>query len=378
MEGAPLPQNVVVYGNNIFNNIDGGLIYNSTSGTPLDATENWWGSPDGPNTPGADTVVGNVKYTPFLTSKAPVCNPNITCPADISVSNDPGQCSASVSFTVSASSNDCGIVRISCSPGGEQTYSPPEQTASFDETESFPVGTTTIVCTATNASGESADCSFTVTVEDLEAPVIQCSDITVDNDPGECSAIVTYHIQVTDNCGIAAITCNGETESYTTSPTFVTFTQTSSFPVGTTSLTCLATDVHGNSAICSFHVIIEAIVGLSVDISDFPAPIRVGEILTYSIVVKNQGVCDVFDLTVVDTLPDDVVVISASAQKDSLNIAGQTLYFLLGTLEPGAQAIIRIRVSPLVSGRIVNHVLIKAVGFEEGYSTRTRVLPSHK
>jgi len=36
-------------------------------------------------------------------------------------------------------------------------------------------------------------CSFTVTVNDTEPPVIECSeDIVVSNDPGECGAIVNY------------------------------------------------------------------------------------------------------------------------------------------------------------------------------------------
>ena len=38
----------------------------------------------------------------------------------------------------------------------------------------FPVGTTTVTNTATDASGNTTSCSFTVTVTDTQNPVITC------------------------------------------------------------------------------------------------------------------------------------------------------------------------------------------------------------
>ena len=45
-------------------------------------------------------------------------------------------------------------------------------------------------------------CSFDVTVNDTEDPAITCpADITTSNDPGDCSAVVTYATPVaSDNC----------------------------------------------------------------------------------------------------------------------------------------------------------------------------------
>ena len=37
------------------------------------ATGNWWGAATGPNTPGADTVGGNVDVSGYLTEPIPVC-----------------------------------------------------------------------------------------------------------------------------------------------------------------------------------------------------------------------------------------------------------------------------------------------------------------
>lgn len=76
--------------------------------------------------------------------------PSITCPASIVVdhSNDPGQCSAVVNYTPSATDN-CPGVSVSCSPSAGSV---------------FPKGTTTVNCGATDSSGNSSSCSFTVTV----------------------------------------------------------------------------------------------------------------------------------------------------------------------------------------------------------------------
>lgn len=76
--------------------------------------------------------------------------PSITCPANIIAdhSNDPGQCSAVVNYTPSATDN-CQGVSVSCSPSAGSV---------------FPKGITTVTCTAMDSSGNSSSCSFTVTV----------------------------------------------------------------------------------------------------------------------------------------------------------------------------------------------------------------------
>src|SRR5207253_1243487 len=76
----------------------------------------------------------------------------LSCPANIVKANDPNQCGAVVTFAPSASAG-CGTV--SCSPAS----------GSF-----FPKGTTTVTCNST--AGPS--CTFTVTVNDTQPPVITC------------------------------------------------------------------------------------------------------------------------------------------------------------------------------------------------------------
>ncbi|HWJ90796.1 MAG TPA: T9SS type A sorting domain-containing protein [Flavisolibacter sp.] len=70
----------------------------------------------------------------------------------MTVSNAPGVCGANVNFSVTA-----GTCTVTSSPAS----------GSF-----FPVGTTTVTSTARAANGTTSTCSFTVTVNDTEAPKI--------------------------------------------------------------------------------------------------------------------------------------------------------------------------------------------------------------
>jgi hypothetical protein len=111
--------------------------------------------------------------------------PVAQCPGDITRDNDPGQCSAVVSFTIDATDN-CPGVSVSSNPTSGSI---------------FPVGITPVEVIATDASGNADTCYFNVTVNDTEPPVAQCpDDITVNNDPGQCDAVVSFSIDATDNC----------------------------------------------------------------------------------------------------------------------------------------------------------------------------------
>ncbi|MCK4340656.1 MAG: HYR domain-containing protein, partial [Phycisphaerae bacterium] len=105
----------------------------------------------------------------------------IGCPSDITQSNDTGNCSAVVTWTAPTANDNCPGVTL---------------TPSHNPGDTFPVGVTTVTYTAEDACGNTnaTPCSFTVTVNDTENPVISgCpSDITQSNDAGVCEAVVTW------------------------------------------------------------------------------------------------------------------------------------------------------------------------------------------
>src|SRR5205823_6431301 len=154
--------------------------------------------------------------------------PVVSVPADISTTTtDSG---GKVVTYPAATANDVvdGALTPSCAPASGST---------------FPVGTTTVTCTATDAHGNTGTGTFsvTVTIEDTTPPVISVpSDISTTTE-APSGKVVTYSASATDNLdGPIPVSCSPASGS--------------TFPVGTTSVGCSATDSHGNSASASFNV----------------------------------------------------------------------------------------------------------------------------
>jgi hypothetical protein len=103
---------------------------------------------------------------------------------------------------------------------------------------------TTETYSFTDILGNVTECSFTVTVNDNETPVITCPPaIEVENDPGQCGAVVNYSLPTaTDNCGVTELSMTAGLGSG------------SFFPVGTTIETFVAKDAAGNSSTCSLSI----------------------------------------------------------------------------------------------------------------------------
>ena len=159
--------------------------------------------------------------------------PLITCPAPVTLPAAPGGCTAMATFANATATDNC-------------TNPPTITNLGLASGASFSVGTTNVTFRATDASGNSATCSFAVTVTDTQAPIIQCpGPVTLSTDPGMCTAVVTFaDATATDNC---------------TNPPAITnlgLASGSTFPVGTTNVTFRATDAAGNSATCSFAVVV--------------------------------------------------------------------------------------------------------------------------
>jgi len=114
----------------------------------------------------------------------------------------------------------------------------------------FAVGSRLVTCTATDASGNEATCSFRVTVVDIDVPVIACpDDITVGTAPGACFAFVEFAVSATD-------ACDPEVPVFCEAP-WGPVESGDAFPIGTTKITCVARDHSRNVATCSFNVTVE-------------------------------------------------------------------------------------------------------------------------
>ena len=155
----------------------------------------------------------------------------------MNVNTDAGVCSAVVTYTTPAGADACGATTT--------------QSTGVASGGTFPLGTTTNTFDATDSAGNTVSCSFTVTVADNEDPVIDGSlgstpcpaPIAMNNDPGQCGAMVTY------TPAVGADGCSGATTALTGGLGSGSF-----FPVGTTTETYTVTDAVGRTASCSFTV----------------------------------------------------------------------------------------------------------------------------
>lgn len=178
----------------------------------------------------ATDTAGNSATCTFDVIPADDTAPTITCPGDITVDNDPGECGATVAYATPSGIDNC--------------TSTTDLTAGLASGSLFPVGTTTNTYVVTDGVGLTATCSFDITVIDVELPSITCpGDISQDNDPGLCEATVSFaDPALVDNCPGATFTQTGG------------LTSGSDFPVGTTVNTYEVTDASGNTATCSFNI----------------------------------------------------------------------------------------------------------------------------
>jgi hypothetical protein len=186
----------------------------------------------GPNTVSvtADDGNGGTSQIDITVNVIDQTLPEITCPADISVTNDPGECSAVVIYAAPIGTDNCSGANTS-------------QTAGPTSGSAFPVYDTVIEFTVTDFSNNSATCDFTITVSDNEAPEITCPTDIEAEPASPAGATVTYTAPVGSDI------CPGATTAQTEG-----LGAGSTFPIGTTPETYTVTDGAGNATSCTFTV----------------------------------------------------------------------------------------------------------------------------
>ncbi|BFM43482.1 hypothetical protein CFS9_21230 [Flavobacterium sp. CFS9] len=156
--------------------------------------------------------------------------PIIKCPANITQVADSGSCSASIAIVNPTATDHCSAAF---------TYTGVRSDA-LALKAAYPVGATTITWTATDASGNiSEPCTQTITVTDIEKPVITCpANINQITDKGKCNANVTIvNPTVTDNCSTTFTYTGVRSDALALD---------AAYPIGTTTIIWTATDASGN------------------------------------------------------------------------------------------------------------------------------------
>jgi hypothetical protein len=177
----------------------------------------------------AADAFGNSAQCQFTLTVTDTANPVLTCPANSIVFECAGPEGRTITLPVSATDVCEGAIAVVCVPPSGM----------------FPLGDTTVNCTATDSSQNQSTCSFVVTVVtgDTTLPVVNCPTAPV---LAECAGPqgtpVIYTVPTaTDNCdGALAVTCTPPSGSV--------------FMLGDTTVACEATDITGNKGTCSFIV----------------------------------------------------------------------------------------------------------------------------
>jgi hypothetical protein len=178
----------------------------------------------------ATDVAGNADTCYFNVTVSDTVPPTVNCPGDTTLSNDPGQCGAVVVFTPNATDNCSGVTVSADPPSGSL----------------FPIGTTQVEVIASDAYGNADTCYFNILVTDDEAPVAGCpDDMIIDNDPGQCGAVASFPLSISDNCSGGTVSSNPPSGSF--------------FPVGMTPVEVIAVDPSGNADTCYFDITVSDI-----------------------------------------------------------------------------------------------------------------------
>jgi hypothetical protein len=181
--------------------------------------------------------------------------------------------------------------------GGEDPKAPSTISCEPASGSVFKLGATLVRCSAANTIGERADNQFTVNVADLTAPVINVpKDIVVDE-----GTPVSWETSAFDDIdGDLRVTCNGQSGSV--------------FPVGTTKVTCSATDFSLNPAVGSFDVVVRGKGRLTIRIPDtlvYEADRSDGAFVNY--VVSAYGTSDTAPVVKCDPRPGDFFKLGTTA-----------------------------------------------------------------
>jgi len=181
---------------------------------------------------------GNTATCTALVTVKDLLPPTLICPANRTVTTAQGLCSQVINqFAATATDNCPGLSVISYQSSAGNGVGAVNGL-------SCNVGTTLFTFSATDGCGNTGTCTATVTVRDLEPPVIVCpANQTFTCNPVTGTATITPAgpVTLTDNCP-------GVTYQPSVPPPTQLACNTSA------AITYVATDASGNTAICSFQV----------------------------------------------------------------------------------------------------------------------------
>lgn len=173
----------------------------------------------------AQDNAGNSGSASFTVTVQDTTAPAVTVPANI-VAEATSAAGAVVTFSASATDAVTAALSVACSPVAGSV---------------FPLGTTTVTCSAQDAASNQGSASFTVTVRDTIAPVVTVPANKTVEAASAAGGVATFSATATDAVTTALnVTCSPASGSV--------------FALGTTTVNCSTQDAAGNQGSASFTV----------------------------------------------------------------------------------------------------------------------------
>ena len=176
------------------------------------------------------------------------------CPTNINAVSASGNCGANPTWLAPSVLDNCDQ---------SVTLMPSQASGTFFDVPNSPH---TVIYTATDDLGNTATCSFTVTVADTTKPVLtNCPTLPllVVLPVDSCTVTLSWTPPtVADNCGADSVTV-----TFNLSPGI--------FPTGDTTVVYTATDASGNVSTCAFNVSVKDVVPPQIDCPTAPIPVPV-------------------------------------------------------------------------------------------------------
>ena len=189
-----------------------------------------------PDNPGPDFATKTIRarvdsLSPFVIAlvggNSDTIAPTITAPANISTVNATNQCATTLYPGTATATDNIAVTSVVGIRSDNKSL-----------TEPYPVGVTTITWAASDAAGNAASATQTITVNDVQPPVLTTPvAVTAVTNTASCQALVSDAIlgvaTASDNCASVIVTRSGIPAG-------------NLFPLGTTTVTYTAKDVAGN------------------------------------------------------------------------------------------------------------------------------------
>jgi hypothetical protein len=183
----------------------------------------------------------NVGTTPVSVTAADGAGNTSTCSFSVTVNLPPPPQITCPGPVMAEATSSSGAI-VSYAPATATGAQPLSVSYSQSSGTAFALGTTSVTATVTDGLGRTSSCTFTVTVQDTNAPELTCGADLVAEATSPGGAAVSFPQP-------------SASDAVTPAPSVsVSHASGSTFPLGTTQVTASATDQAGNTSTCSFTI----------------------------------------------------------------------------------------------------------------------------